>query len=52
MCIFTLGSKFKYKGSPNDDLPTVTSFFKKDNNIWEIHWMQRSSEDSDLSLWA
>ena len=22
MCIFTLGSKFTYKGTPNDDLPT------------------------------
>ena len=52
MFIFTLGSKFSYEMALNDDLPTVTSFFKKDNNIWEIHWMQRSSEDSDLSLWA
>ena len=25
MCIFTLGSKFSYKGTLNDDLPTVTS---------------------------
>ena len=51
MCIFTLGSKFSYKGTPNDDLPTVTSIFKKVNNIWKIHWMQRSTGDSDLSLW-
>ena len=51
MCIFTLGSKFSYKGMPNDDLPTVTSIFKKVNGIWKIHWMQRSSGDSDLSLW-
>ena len=29
MCIFTLGSKFTYKGTSNDDLPTVTSIFKK-----------------------
>ena len=28
MCIFTLGSKFSYKGKPNDDLQTVTSIFK------------------------
>ena len=27
MCIFTLGSKFTYKGTYNDDLPTVTSIF-------------------------
>ena len=33
MCIFTLGSKFTYKGIPNDDLPTVTSIFKKVNNV-------------------
>ena len=51
MCNFTLGSKFIYKGTPNDDLPTVTSIFKKVNNIWKIHWMQRSSGNSDLSLW-
>ena len=28
MCIFTLGSKFTYKGIANDDLPTITSIFK------------------------
>ena len=52
MCIFTLGSKFSYKGIPNDDLPTVTSIFKKVDNVWKIHWMQRSTGDSDLSLWV
>ena len=51
MCIFTLGSKFTFKGTSNDDLPTVTSIFKKVNNIWKIHWMQRSTGNSDLSLW-
>ena len=51
VCIFTLGSKFTYKGTPNDDLPTVTSIFKKVNNIWKIYWMQRSTGNSDLSLW-
>ena len=51
MCIFTLGSKFTYKGTPNDDLPTVTSIFKKLDNVWKICWMQRSTGDSDLSLW-
>ena len=51
MCIFTLGSKFTYKGTPNDDFPTVTSIFKKVNNVWKIHWMQRSTGKSDLSLW-
>ena len=51
MCIFTLGSKFTYKGIPNDDLPTVTSIFKKVDNVWKIYWMQRSTGDSDLSLW-
>ena len=43
MCIFTLGSKFRYKGTPNDDLPTVTSIFKKVGDVWKIHWMQRLS---------
>ena len=51
MCIFTLNSKFTYKGTPNDDLPTVTSIFKKVNNVWKIHWMQRSTGNSDISLW-
>ena len=51
MCIFALSSKFYYKGTPNDDLPTVTSIFKKVNNVWKIHWMQRSTGNSDLSLW-
>ena len=51
MCIFTLGAKFTYKGTPNDDLPTVTSIFKKIDGTWKIHWLQRSSGNSDLSLW-
>ena len=51
LCIFTLGSKFTYKGTPNDDLPTITSIFKKVDNVWKIHWMQRSTGNSDLSLW-
>ena len=40
------------KGTPNDDLPTVTSIFKKVGDVWKIHWMQRSTGDSDLSLWV
>ena len=51
MCVFTLGSKFTYKGTPNNDLPTVTSIFKKIGDNWKIHWIQRSTGDSDLSLW-
>ena len=51
ICIFTLGSKFTYKGISNDDLPTVTSIFKKVDNSWKIYWMQRSTGNSDLSLW-
>ena len=51
MCVFTLGAKFTYKGTFNDDLPTVTSIFKKIGDVWKIHWLQRSSGDSDLSLW-
>tara|TARA_Y100000739_G_C20394982_1_gene367421 strand:- start:164 stop:553 length:390 start_codon:yes stop_codon:yes gene_type:complete len=51
LCIFTLGAKFTYKGTLNNDLPTVTSIFKKIGYDWKIHWMQRSSGDSDLSLW-
>ena len=31
MCIFTMASKFTYKGTPNDDFPTVTSIFKRIN---------------------
>ena len=29
ICIFTLCLKFTYKGTLNDDLPTITSSFKK-----------------------
>ena len=28
-CIFTLGSKIIYKGGPDDEIPTVSSIFKK-----------------------
>ena len=51
MCVFTLGAKFTYKGVLNDDLPTVTSIFKKVGDVWKIHWLQRSSGEADLSLW-
>ena len=51
MCIFTLGSKFTYKGTAYDDLPTVKPIFKKLNHAWKIHWLRRSTGNSDLSLW-
>ena len=41
MCIFTPSSNFTYKETPNDDLPTVTSIFKKVNN----------DKISRISLW-
>ena len=51
MCVFTLGSEFTYKGTQNDDLPTVTSIFKKIDEKWKVEWMQRSSGQSDMTLW-
>ena len=51
ICIFTLDSKFTYKGIPNDDLPKITSIFEKVDNVWKTFWMQRSTGNSDLSLW-
>ena len=51
MCVFTLGSKFTFKGTQNDDLPTVTSIFKKIDERWKVAWMQRSSGQSDMTLW-
>ena len=51
MCIFTLGAKFTYKGTPNEDLATITSIFKKVDNYWKVHWVQRSTGNTDLSLW-
>ena len=51
MCIFTLGSKFTYKGVRNDDLPTVTAIFKKIDSQWKVVLMQRSSGQSDMTLW-
>ena len=50
MCIFTLGSKFTYKGTPNDDFPTFKSIFKKVNNVWKINWKQRYTGNLDLDL--
>ena len=44
MCVFTLGSKFSYEETQNDDLPTVTSIFKKIDEKWKVAWMQRSSD--------
>jgi len=51
MCVFTMGSKFTYKGTQNSDLPTVTSIFKRVDGCWKIAWMQRSTGQSDMSLW-
>ena len=51
MCVFTLRSSFVYKDVQNTDLATVTAIIKKINNQWKFSWMQRSSGDSDLSLW-
>ena len=51
ICVFTLGSKFTYKGTQNDDLPTVTSIFKNIDGKWKVAWMQRSSGQSDMTLW-
>ena len=51
ICVFTLGSKFTYKGTQNDDLLTVTSIFKKIEEKWKIAWRQRSSGQSEMALW-
>ena len=39
--VFTLGSKFNYKEIQNDDLPTVTSNKKIDQQS-KVAWMERS----------
>tara|TARA_Y100001968_G_scaffold435_1_gene350 strand:+ start:1483 stop:1716 length:234 start_codon:yes stop_codon:yes gene_type:complete len=49
MCVFTLGSKFTFKGTKNNDFPTVTSIFKKIHTQWKVAWMQRSSGQSDMT---
>ena len=51
MYVFNLELKFTFKGTHNDDLPTVTSIFKKINEKWKVAWMQRSSGQSDMTLW-
>ena len=51
MCVFTLRSSFVYKDVQNSDLATVTTIIKKINNQWKLSWMQRSSGNSDLTLW-
>ena len=37
MFIFTLGSKFSYKVTLNNDLPTIISIFKKVDSILKFH---------------
>ena len=51
MCVFTLGSKFTFKGTQNDDVPTVTSILKKIDEKWKVSCMQRSSGQSNMNLW-
>ena len=51
MCVFTLRSSFIYKGIQNSDMASVTAILKKINNQWKFSWMQRSSGNSDLTLW-
>ena len=51
ICVFTLGSKFTYKGIHNDDLPTATSILKKIDEKWKVSWIQRSSGQSNMNLW-
>ena len=51
MCVFTLRTSFVYKDIQNSDLATVTAILKKIDNQWKLSWMQRSSGDSELSLW-
>ena len=51
ICVFTLRSSFVYKGIQNSDLATVTAIIKKLKNQWKFSWMQRSSGDSNISLW-
>ena len=51
MCVFTLRTSFVYKDIQNSDLATVTAILKKINIQWKLSWMQRSTGDSDLSLW-
>ena len=51
MCVFKLGSKFTYKGTQKD-LPSHRYFdFKKIDEKWKVAWMQRSSGQSDMTLW-
>lgn len=45
-----LGSRFKYKGTENEDLPKLTSIFKRINEELKIALMHRSSSQSDMKL--
>ena len=51
ICVFTLRSSFVYQAIQNSDLATVPAIFKKIKNQWKFFLMQRSSGDSDPSLW-
>ena len=49
---FTQTVEFTYKGTPNDDVCTVSALLKKVSGDWKIAWMQRSGGDADLESWS
>ena len=51
ICVFTLRSKFTNKGTENDNLPTVTSIFKEIDQQWKVTLRQRSTGQSNMTLW-
>lgn len=48
---FTQMASFTYKGTPNDDVFTVSALLKKMDGSWKFAWMHRSSGESDLAAW-
>ena len=51
MCIFTLGSKNLSIKTHLMMTCRKLLLFEKVDNVWKIYWMQRSTGNSDLSLW-
>ena len=51
-CAFTQSASFTYKGTPNDDIYTVSALVKVVDGKWKFAWMQRSTGNADMSFWA
>jgi len=48
---FTQTVIFVYKGTPSNDVYSVTTLFKKEEGLWKIQWWHCSSGEYDSTTW-